>query len=70
MEWMKPQKTMRAKENGGEHHMPMRTWARKQDIMQERMRERENDNVSKRELWRSKKWKWGREAKSVKVKTV
>jgi len=67
MEWMKPQKTMRAKENGGEHHMPMRTWARKRDIMQERMRERENDNVSKRELWRSSAYKSENEGDRQKV---
>jgi len=56
---MKPQKTMRAKEKWGrttregEHHVPVRTWARKRDRIQERIRERENDNVSERELWRS-----------------
>jgi len=48
---MKPQKTMRAKEKWGrttregEHHVPVRTWARKRDRIQERIRERENDNV-------------------------
>jgi len=46
----------RARENSTyqwEHHVPVRTWARKRDRMQKRMRERENYNVSERELWRS-----------------
>jgi len=33
----------------GEHHVPVRTWARKRDRMQKRV----NNNVSERELWRN-----------------
>jgi len=56
----------------GEHHVPVRIWARKQDKMQERMRERKKDNVSERELWSSSAHKSENEggSQSVKIKIV
>ena len=78
MEWMKPQKTTRdggRTTREGEHHVPVRTWARKrdkmQDKMQERMHEREKGNVSERELWSNSVHKTENEGgrQSVKVKS-